>query len=160
MCCRAKCSNSRASKIAQHVAVSAIIALVVMLLAADVLVRSATNIASDLGWSTGLIGLTIVAIGTSGPLIAAGIQAARRGEEDIVVGNVLGGNLFIALIGGALMGLLARGDPTGLGDVSVVAMVLLAILSWAFMARGGRTTRPEAVIMILAYLALLPLIAR
>ena len=68
-----------------------------MLAAAEVLVRSGADLASRLGVGQGLVGLTLVAIGTSAPLIASNVQAARRGDHDLVVGNTVGGNLFIAL---------------------------------------------------------------
>src|SRR5439155_15685201 len=83
-----------------------------MVAGAELLVRAAASLAARLGIGQTFLGLTLVAVGTSAPLIAAAIQAARRGDHDLVVGNVLGGNLFIALGGGAIVGFLARG-PVG-----------------------------------------------
>ena len=62
------------------------------------LVWGAVNIAQALGVSDLLIGLTIVAIGTSLPELASSIAAARRGENDLAVGNVIGSNLFNTLV--------------------------------------------------------------
>jgi Ca2+/Na+ antiporter len=78
-------------------------------------VTSSLGVAKPLGLSEGLAGLTLVGIGTSAPLIATSIQAARKGEHDLVVGNVLGGNLFIALGGGAVVGLLTSGKSVHVG---------------------------------------------
>ena len=77
-----------------------------MLGGADLMVNCAVGLAARLGMAQGFAGLTLVGVGTSAPLIASSVQGARRGEHELVVGNVLGGNLFIALGGGALVGLL------------------------------------------------------
>jgi cation:H+ antiporter len=65
---------------------------------AQVLVVSAVTIADQLGLEEGFVGLTIVAIGTSLPELATAIQAARKGETDLIVGNLLGSNLFNIVI--------------------------------------------------------------
>ena len=96
--------------------IRAIAMLVFMLGGAEIMVTSSLGVAKHLGFSDGLAGLTLVGIGTSAPLIAASIQAARKGEHDLVVGNVLGGNLFIALGGGAVVGLLASVKSVHIGD--------------------------------------------
>lgn len=137
-----------------------LVALGLMLVAAEGLVRSATTIAGRLGWQEGLLGLTVVAVGTSAPLIASGIQAARRAEADIVIGNVLGGNIFIALFGGALIGVLETGAPVHIAGAPVVASVSLAALAWGLMARGGRVTRTEAAFLVAIFGAFLPLAQR
>ena len=136
--------------------IRALVALGFMLAASEGVVRTATSIAVRIGWGEGLVGLTVVAVGTSAPLIASGIQAARRGEDDVVVGNVLGGNLFIALGGGALIGLIPHDPPGGIGAFAVIEMVLAALVGWAFMARLGRVTRLEAVALLVLYAAALP----
>ena len=89
-----------------------------MLVAAEVLVRSGADLAGRLGVGQGLVGLTLVAIGTSAPLIASNVQAARRGDHDLVVGNTMGGNLFIALGGGLVVGFLSEGSGPGIGRAS------------------------------------------
>ena len=145
-------------RVSRH-GVRAMLALGGMLVASEGVVRSASRIAEGLGWGEGLVGLTVVALGTSAPLIASGIQAARRREDDVVVGNVLGGNLFIALLGGALVGLLQHGGPVSITPLSIVAMVVVCLLSWFFMARRGAVTRIEAVILIALYVGVVPAVA-
>ncbi len=108
-----------------------------MLGAAEVMVNSVIGLADRLGMAHGFAGLTLVGIGTSAPLIATSVQGARRGEHYLVVGNVLGGNLFIALGGGALVGLLFGGPALGSGLVPLVLMVGVVTVSWLAMARGG-----------------------
>jgi cation:H+ antiporter len=138
----------------------AIGSLVVMLGGADLMVNCAVGLAARLGMTQGFAGLTIVGIGTSAPLIASSVQGARRGEHELVVGNVLGGNLFIALAGGALVGLLSNGR-TGGGGTGVLAlsvMVGAVVVSWLAMARGSVVSRWEALLVLVAYVAFLPFI--
>jgi cation:H+ antiporter len=138
----------------------AIGSLVVMLGGADLMVNCAVGLADRLGMTQGFAGLTIVGIGTSAPLIASSVQGARRGEHELVVGNVLGGNLFIALAGGALVGLLSNGR-TGGGGTGVLAlsvMVGAVVVSWLAMARGSVVGRWEALLLLVGYVALLPFI--
>ena len=75
-----------------------VVGLVLLIVSSRMLVWGAVNIAQALGVSDLLIGLTIVAIGTSLPELASSIAAARRGENDLAVGNVIGSNLFNTLV--------------------------------------------------------------
>ncbi len=81
--------------------------LVLLPLSSQLLVHGATNIATHFGVSELVIGLTIVAIGTSLPELAAALAGARRGEPDLVLGNVLGSNLFNLLLVLAVPGVIA-----------------------------------------------------
>jgi cation:H+ antiporter len=134
--------------------------LVLMLGGAEIMVTSALGVAKHLGFSDGLAGLTLVGVGTSAPLIAASIQAARKGEHDLVVGNVLGGNLFIALCGGAIVGLLATTASVHVGTVALVLMTVVVVASWLGMARGATLRRSDAIILLIAYAACLPFVNR
>jgi cation:H+ antiporter len=138
----------------------AVAMLVFMLGGAEVMVSSSLGVAKHFGFSDGLAGLTLVGIGTSAPLIAASIQAARKGEHDLVVGNVLGGNLFIALGGGAVIGFFASSKAGHIGDVALVLMTVVVAASWLAMARGAILRRPEAIVLLLAYAACLPFVNR
>jgi cation:H+ antiporter len=138
----------------------AIAMLVFMLGGAEIMVTSSLGVARHLGFSDGLAGLTLVGIGTSAPLIAASIQAARKGEHDLVVGNVLGGNLFIALGGGAVVGLLASAKSVQVGDIALLLMTVVVVASWLAMARGATLRRSEAMVLVLAYAACLPFVNR
>jgi len=131
-----------------------------MLVAAEVLVRSGADLAGRLGVGQGLVGLTLVAIGTSAPLIASNVQAARRGDHDLVVGNTMGGNLFIALGGGLVVGFLSEGSGPGIGVAPLWLVAALAIGSWGFKDRGTRVSRWEAMLLLLTYAAALPFVAR
>jgi len=77
-----------------------------------------------------------------------------------VVGNILGGNILIALAGGATVGFLTRGSVAPIAAGPLWVMVAVASAAWAFMARGGRVTRLEAVLLLTAYAATLPFVLR
>jgi cation:H+ antiporter len=138
----------------------ALMGLALMLVGAEVLVRSAAHLAQRLGLGEGFVGLTIVAVGTSAPLVAIAVQAARRGNHDLVVGSVLGSNLFIALAGGALVGLLRGGTGAELDTTALWLMIGVVVAAWAFMARGSLVVRWEAAVLFVAYAATLPFLAR
>ena len=127
---------------------------------AQVLVSSAMGIAERANVSEGFVGLTVVAIGTSLPELATAIQSARRGETDLVVGNLLGSNIFNALAVGASAvaagaGQVASDSLVGLG---VGAMIATAVVATAFMITGKRVSRSEGVVLVAGYLAILPLL--
>ena len=130
-----------------------------MIAGAEALVASASDVATRMGVSQEFIGLSVVAVGTSAPLIAIAVQAARRGDHDIAVGSVIGSNLFIALAGGALVGFVSGGS-SGAGTLAPVLMVSLALASWIFMARGSIVTRREASVLLVAYAAAIPFFPR
>ncbi len=138
----------------------ALVGLAVMVGAAELMVRSAVNLAAHLGLAQSFAGLTLVGVGTSAPLIASSMQAARRAEHDLVVGNVLGGNLFIALGGGAIVGLLSRGVMGTVGGLSLWLMVGVVLVSWLAMARHNVLARWEAALLLIVYMATLPFVNR
>lgn len=126
---------------------------------AQLLVIGARRMADDLGLSGGFVGLTLVAVGTSLPELVTAVQAARQGHTGLLAGNVLGSNLFnsTAVAGvAALVGPAALTDA-GLTVVGVTGMVLVAGLSWLFLATGRRLTRAESGLLLAIYAATLPL---
>jgi len=137
------------------------LSLILVLLGAEVLVRSAIGLAGRLGIAEGFVGLTLVALGTSSPELVSAVQAARRGDDDLVVGNLLGSNLINSLAGGAIVAWVgaARLGPS-VGSLPLVLMVGASVAAWAFMTRGGRVTRWEGAILLAVYLAMLPILAR
>ena len=90
----------------------ALASLALTLAGADRFVFGATEIAEGIGVSGGFIGLTLVALGTSLPELATAVAAARRGDNELVLGNVLGSNLFNALAVGGVAGLVGNGAIT------------------------------------------------
>ena len=131
--------------------------LLVLVVSSRLLVWGAVAIAQTLGVSDAVIGLTVVAIGTSLPELASCIAAARKGEDDIALGNVLGSSLFNTLAVVGLAGAIAPMDiePALLArDLPVMAglTVLLFVMGWGFKG-PGRINRMEGSLLVLVYFA-------
>jgi cation:H+ antiporter len=129
--------------------------LLVLVGSSRLLVWGAVEIAQTLGVSDVIIGLTVVAIGTSLPELASCVAAARKGEDDIALGNVLGSSLFNTLAVVGLAGVIAPMDiDPGLltRDLPVMAglTVVLFVMGWGF--RGpGRINRYEGSVLLAIY---------
>lgn len=129
-----------------------VVGAVLLHFGAEFLVNSSIQVASRLGVSETLIGLTIVAIGTSLPELAASISAARRGHSDICVGNVIGSNLFnILFIGGTVSTIAPLEINSSLLWVDYPAMILMTAVLWYFFVSGHKVTRREGVGLIGLY---------
>ncbi|MBT3013117.1 MAG: calcium/sodium antiporter [Candidatus Thiodiazotropha sp. (ex Lucina aurantia)] len=130
--------------------------LIFLLLSSRLLVWGASNVASALGVSDVIIGLTIVAIGTSLPELAASITSALKGEDDLAIGNVIGSNLYNLLAVLSIPGLVAPGtySPEVMERDLPVMMVLTMFLF--FMGHGlgkqGRINRLEGLLLLLCFI--------
>jgi len=132
-----------------------VVGLLVLLASSKMLVWGATNIAQMMGVSDLVIGLTIVAIGTSLPELAASVMSALKKEGDLAVGNVIGSNIFNTLGVLALPGLIHPSllDPAIMSrDLPAMLGVtgLLFIMSYGFFRRG-RLSRPEGGILLASF---------
>jgi cation:H+ antiporter len=136
-----------------------VLGLVLTVAGAQLLVVGATSIADELGLSGGFVGLTLVAIGTSLPELVTAVQSARRGETALLVGNVLGSNVFNSLAVAGAAGLIGPAviDDPGLTTLAAGSMVLVAGLAWAFLAIGRRLERWQGVVLVGVYAATIPL---
>ncbi|MET9315806.1 calcium/sodium antiporter [Kribbella sp. NPDC003505] len=139
--------------------VRAVLGLAGVLAGAQLLVSNASAIATDLGVPQVIIGFTLVALGTSLPELVTTVQAQRRGESELVVGNLFGSNLFNSLVGGAVVGIASGSAPTERAAVALsVTMILTAALAWMLLRRGLALTRVEAVVLLGAYALTMPLL--
>lgn len=131
----------------------AIVGLVILTLGADVLVDGATGLARRFGVSPIVVGLTIVAFGTSAPEMAVSVVGARTGLADVAVGNVVGSNIFNVLL---ILGLAAVVAPLvvhrRLIQVDVPLMIAASGLTWIF-ARDGVFSTLEGAALFLGILA-------
>ncbi len=134
-----------------------LLGLVVLLASSKLLVWGAVNIAVSFGVSELIIGLTIIAIGTSLPELAATVASALKNEHDIAIGNVVGSNLFNILAVFGIPGLLAPGklDADVLTrDFPVVFALTLALVVMAYgIHKAGRINRIEGGILLLSFFA-------
>ena len=133
------------------------VGLAVLLISARMVVWGAANVALAMDVSELLVGLTIVAVGTSLPELAASLASVLKNEPDLAVGNVLGSNMFNMLPVLGLPGVIA---PTAVESVAVsrdfpvMAAFAVALFVMAFGLRGpGRINRIEGAILLSAYLA-------
>ncbi len=132
-----------------------LLGMVVLFISSRILVWGAVAIAQSLGVSDLVIGLTIIAIGTSLPELAASVMSALKDEPDIAIGNVIGSNMFNLLGVMAMPGLLAPGlvsDGVLTRDYPWMLTLTLALCAMAYGFRGpGRITRVEGGLLLLAY---------
>lgn len=126
---------------------------------AQLLVVNASSLAVELGVSAEVIGFTLVAVGTSLPELVTAVQAQRRRESDLLVGNLLGSNLFNSLAGGAVVALSAGTAPEFHLAIGLLAiMVAISALAWYLLWKGYQASRKDGVVLLLVYAACLPLL--
>ena len=125
---------------------------------AQLLLWGAVDLADRAGLGEGFVGATLVAVGTSLPELVTVVQSARRGEGDLVLGNLLGSNLFNALTVGGVAGLVGAGalDAPALTGFAAVAVVVQAGLVWLMMRTGRRISRREAAVLVVTYAVAIP----
>ncbi|RCW73662.1 cation:H+ antiporter [Marinobacter nauticus] len=126
-----------------------VVGLVLLIISSRILVWGAVDLATRFGVSDLVIGLTIVAIGTSLPELASSIIAARKGEHDLALGNILGSNLFntLAVVGIAgSIAPMAVANEVLIRDIPVMVGLTLALFVLGYGFRGpGRINRVEGV---------------
>lgn len=130
-----------------------VLGLVMVIGGGQAVVYSAKAIARDAGMSETLIGLTVVALGTSLPELVTSIVAAKKKETELAVGNVIGSNIFNLLF---ILGVSTSIHPIGVNYASLTDLVVLffvSILTFLFLFRKKKLTRIEGIIMILLYSA-------
>ena len=130
--------------------------LLLLIVSSRILVWGAVDIAHRLGVSDLIIGLTIVAVGTSLPELASSIIAVRRNEHDIALGNVIGSNLFNTL---AVVGIAGTIHPLPFEqlvfsrDMMVMAVLTVTLFIFCYGFRGpGRINRVEGAVLLACYI--------
>ena len=119
----------------------------------DLVVDNASLIAENFGMSKTLVGLTIVAIGTSLPELVTSVVAAKKGNSGIAIGNAVGSSIFNILF---ILGIASSLSPIAVDkDLLIDACILIAvsIMAYAFAKTGESTSRLEGVIMVCCYCA-------
>ena len=118
----------------------------------ELFVKGACGIAKSAGVSEAVIGLTLVAGGTSLPELATSIVAARKGQSALAIGNVVGSNIFNIFF---ILGVCATVKPlavTGLTTLDFAFLTASALLFWLFSRSCYKLSRGEGIVMILAYI--------
>ncbi len=130
--------------------------LAALLLGGSLFVDGAVSLAHAIGWSERVVGLTIVAIGTSLPELLTSVTAARRGHSALAVGNVVGSNIFNSLLclgAAALAGTVAA--PISVVGAELVALAVMTGLAAWLMRRARTISRMEGAVAVTLYVAFL-----
>ena len=136
-----------------------VLGLAFLIISSRMVVYGATKIAYAFGVSDLIIGLTIVAVGTSLPELASSIAASKKGEQELVLGNILGSNLFNTLMVVGLAGVI---EPMQVGreiftrDISIMGALTLSLFLFGASfkkGRAGRINRLEGTFLVVCYVA-------
>jgi cation:H+ antiporter len=148
-----------------HAGLRVVGGLVGVLAGAQLLVWGATTVAERFGVPTIVIGSVLVAVGTSLPELATAIASARRGQTELLVGNLLGSNLFnaLAVVGAAALVARTRGVPLEVAPaamVVVVAAAVVTVLVGAWLAWRPAVPRWAGAALVVSYVASVPVLLR
>lgn len=135
---------------------TAVFGLVLLLVGGNLFVHGAVEIARALGMSERMVGLTVIALGTSLPELVTSVIAARRGHSDLAVGNVIGSNIYnVLLCLGAAAGVRELQAPGGVQALDLIGMLGMTLLA-AFSIRSERIiSRAEGTVILGIYLLLM-----
>ena len=145
-------TESVGSEAVWHSVAWVVFGLGALVLGSNLFVDSASNVAAQLGVSEGVIGLTVVAGGTSLPELATSVVAARKGQSAIAIGNVIGSNVFNILL---ILGLTATLSPMqieGITTIDMAVMLLSVSLVWLFSYTRFTVERWEGAVLVGGYL--------
>ena len=132
-----------------------VIGLAMLVAGSNVFVGSASSVAAALGISEGVIGLTVVAGGTSLPELATSVVAARKGQSAIAIGNVIGSNVFNILL---ILGMTAVISPLQIEGITTIDMAVMLVsvsLVWLFSYTRFTVERWEGALLVGGYLVYL-----
>lgn len=131
-----------------------VLGLIGIIIGSDLVVDSATNIAKTLGVSQRVISLTIVAFGTSLPELVTAVISALKKEQDILLGNIIGSNIFnICIVLGLPVAIFGNLIPTSFQIIDVIFLTLSAIILYVVpKIRNYRISRRSGVCLVLLYL--------
>ena len=125
---------------------------------AQLIVEGAQLIARALDLGSGFVGLTLVAAGTSLPELVTAAAASRRGMNELIIGNILGSNIFNSLAVGGLVGVIGATDlqDATLAGTATVVMLICMLAMALFVVTRGKVSRIEGAILLAAWFAALP----
>lgn len=132
----------------QREAVLGVMAMIFTVVAATVLVEGAERLAVEFDIQSAFIAATLVAVGTSLPELATALAALRRHEADLVLGNVLGSNLFNSLAVGGVAGLIGPGTISPGFAPLLWLMLVITAMAGLLVATGGRLVRREGAVLL------------
>lgn len=143
--------NEEKNKSMFKMIVISLVGIIGIIIGGDMVVDNASKIAEIFGMSQNLIGLTIVAVGTSLPEFVTSIMAIKKGENEIAIGNVVGSNIFNILL---ILGVSSVVNPLMVnivGLIDVLFMVASSVLLYLFIRKNKNLNRYQGIIFILLY---------
>lgn len=129
-----------------------LLGIVCIIMGSNVVVDSASNIATMIGISQKMIALTVVAFGTSLPELVTSIVSTRKGEQEILVGNIVGSNIFnIGIVLGLPVAMFGGIPAIGFNIVDLITMIVAAVLLFAFAYKDHKVGRYEGIFMLIVF---------
>ena len=128
-----------------------IIGFALLMKGADYFVEGSSSVAKQLHVPSMIIGMTIVAMGTSLPELVTSIIAARKNEVDMALGNVIGSNIFNILL---ILGVAAAISPIAFlmeNIIDIIILIIMSVVVWGFAWTSRKINRTEGIIMLLMY---------
>ncbi len=129
-----------------------VLGLAGIIFGSNLVVDSATNIAHTIGISERLISLTVIALGTSLPELITTIVSAKKGETDLIIGNILGSNIFnICIVLGVPVATLGTVTPQSFNIIDLVMLVGSAVILFIFSATQHKISRREGIMLLILF---------
>lgn len=145
--------ESKESRPVWKLLIAAVVGGVVVVWGSNITVDSATAIAEIIGLSEKFIGLTIVALGTSLPELVTSVTAAKKGNADIAIGNIVGSNIFniLFVLGTSALIIPITFEPSF--RIDTIISVAAGVLLWVSTFKKKKLTRPWGIVMLVCYAA-------
>lgn len=123
-----------------------------IILGSDLVVNNASDIAKNIGLSERVIALTVIAFGTSLPELVTTIVSAKKGEQDLLIGNIIGSNIFnICVVLGIPVVIFGTISPTSFQMLDLILLILSSFMLWLFAETKKTITRWQGIIMLLVF---------
>ena len=130
-----------------------ILGLAGIIIGSDLVVNNASTIATNLGVSERIIALTIIAFGTSLPELVTTIVSSKKGEQDLLVGNIIGSNIFnICVVLGIPVAIFGGITPSSFQSIDLIVLILSTLILYIFSKTYKKITRFEGILMLLVFL--------
>jgi cation:H+ antiporter len=118
----------------------------------DLVVNNVAELADRVGISQKIISVTIVSVGTSLPELVTIVTAAKKGENNMAIGNIVGSNIFnICIVLGLPVIVFGEAATVAFGNMDIIFMILAVVLLWVFVATGRKLRRYEGIVLMVMY---------
>jgi cation:H+ antiporter len=131
----------------------AVVSLALLILGSELFVSSSVEIALLLGVSSGVVGLSAAALGTSLPELSTSIVCARHGHPEMAAGNLIGSNIFNLLLILGATSMVAPLTPEGVGPIDLGMMIGVSVLAVWLMLGKPRVERRDGALLVIIYVA-------